>query len=224
MLSISPDITIVEKCVAWSDCDHWAWPRYDDHDKGLFAVFDWVLDLDAALSHVKQRKCCVQAGGACGVNPLYLSNYFDTVITLEPDPTNWQAMLANLRGCGNVKPLFGALSNRDGHCVVKREAEQQKNCGAGFVVDAEAGAPYYRIDGLNLDACDFIQLDIEGSELEALQGAAKTIEKFRPVIVIEETNFKRSAGASKYRAREWLINQGYRCVTMAHNDAVMVPC
>lgn len=41
------------------------------------------------------------------------------------------------------------------------------------------------IDNLNLSKCDFIKLDLEGSESVALIGATKTIEAFKPAILFE---------------------------------------
>lgn len=41
------------------------------------------------------------------------------------------------------------------------------------------------IDGLQLDACDFIKLDLEGAESIALYGAINTLKKFKPVILFE---------------------------------------
>jgi FkbM family methyltransferase len=40
-------------------------------------------------------------------------------------------------------------------------------------------------ESLQLDRLDFIKMDIEGSELKALQGAHNTIQHFRPLIMIE---------------------------------------
>jgi hypothetical protein len=45
--------------------------------------------------------------------------------------------------------------------------------------------PMLAIDSLNLDACDLIQLDVEGYEQFAIQGARRTIEAHRPVIIAE---------------------------------------
>jgi hypothetical protein len=59
------------------------------------------------------------------------------------------------------------------------------------------------IDDLELDACDAIQLDIEGYEYPALKGAERTIERFRPVIATENpsstvTNFLAQFGYIQY--------------------------
>jgi hypothetical protein len=36
----------------------------------------------------------------------------------------------------------------------------------------------------NLEQVDFVKMDIEGSELAALQGAEKTLRKFRPTLAV----------------------------------------
>ena len=41
------------------------------------------------------------------------------------------------------------------------------------------------IDDLNLQNCNFIQLDVEGYQMHALRGATYTIQRFKPVISVE---------------------------------------
>ena len=45
--------------------------------------------------------------------------------------------------------------------------------------------PIMTIDGLNLQKCDLIQLDVEGFEPQVIQGTKKTIDKFKPVVIME---------------------------------------
>lgn len=47
------------------------------------------------------------------------------------------------------------------------------------------------IDSLKLKSCDFIKIDVEGSETLVLMGAIETIEKYRPAIFFEE-NYKQT--------------------------------
>jgi hypothetical protein len=41
------------------------------------------------------------------------------------------------------------------------------------------------IDQLNLNACDFIKIDVEGMEEEVLRGGVQTISKYQPIIYAE---------------------------------------
>jgi FkbM family methyltransferase len=46
----------------------------------------------------------------------------------------------------------------------------------------------WTIDALMLDKCDFIKMDVEGSEILVLHGARRTIKQFKPVILFECTD------------------------------------
>ena len=41
---------------------------------------------------------------------------------------------------------------------------------------------------LNIDFCDFIKIDVEGYEREVLEGSVETINKFKPIIMMEINN------------------------------------
>jgi hypothetical protein len=62
-------------------------------------------------------------------------------------------------------------------------------------LDAPEGepVPVVTIDGLDLRACQFMKLDVEGMETEALRGAAKTIRRCRPFLYVENDRRARSA-------------------------------
>jgi hypothetical protein len=48
--------------------------------------------------------------------------------------------------------------------------------------------PMITIDSLGLDDIDLMQLDLEGFEYDALVGARETIERCKPVIIVESTS------------------------------------
>jgi len=67
------------------------------------------------------------------------------------------------------------------------------------------------LDEFNLPRVDVIKLDVEGMELEALEGAHRTIEKSRPILLIEKikTNAEqlgRWLSERRYTLREAGIN------------------
>ena len=54
------------------------------------------------------------------------------------------------------------------------------------------------LDGLKLQRCDLIKLDVQGSELSALQGAFETIESNRPVLYVENDQPDREQNLLNY--------------------------
>lgn len=67
------------------------------------------------------------------------------------------------------------------------------------------------LDDLKLVRADLIKIDVEGMEMEALQGASQTIERCRPIMLIEQIK----AGRDQLQA--WLAEQGYEVVDAGLN-------
>jgi FkbM family methyltransferase len=59
------------------------------------------------------------------------------------------------------------------------------------------------IDEYNLPRVDFIKLDVEGMELEALEGADKTIKNSRPILLVEKIK------SNTEEINRWLSDRGY---------------
>jgi FkbM family methyltransferase len=69
------------------------------------------------------------------------------------------------------------------------------------------------LDNLDLDPVDFIKLDVQGSELDALRGAAATLERDRPTLMIERPD---------QEIRDFLTSFGYRMYDYdPHQDRVV---
>ena len=195
------------------------WPDYDRRCAEV--VFDWEPDIDVALAHVKKFGCVVQAGGNCGVWPINLAKRFDRVLTFEPDPMNFTALAfntAHLKNVVRVQAALGVTSN-----LVGMEEPERENCGA-LRVGAGGLLPTLPLDLFAFVALDLLMLDVEGSELFALHGALKSIEKFRPVIVVEDKGLSDHYGYKKGDIEAWLAREfGYEVVARPHRDVVLVP-
>lgn len=160
----------------------WKWPADDEK---LFSIFNHVADIDKWVHLCDERSVVVQAGGAIGLFPLRLSHLFEVVYTFEARAENYDCLVSNCVA-PNVKAYNLALSDTHRRVSVTCDPPHTHNYGAGYIVDDDAGVDTVRIDDFNLPACDLIFLDIEGAELEALRGAYRTIEKFHPLIVVED--------------------------------------
>ncbi|RMG71925.1 MAG: FkbM family methyltransferase [Chloroflexi bacterium] len=189
------------------------WPA---HDTELQRVNDYVSDLTVMLSHVDRFDLAVQAGGACGVWPLALSNKFKTVITFEPEKLNYQCLQSNVFGVDNILAYESALSSRIGTGALK--LGESHNAGTYYLSEGQA-VSVVTLDSFDLPACDFIQLDIEGGEAAALLGALNTLEKFKPVVVLECKRLPHCPGA-EIESRALLESLGYVEVGRVHNDVI----
>ena len=155
------------------------WPEHDRHARG--AILGALPDLAHYVSLCPEKRVAVQAGGNVGVWPKELAKHFKEVLTFEPDAVNFACLTRNVTE-SNVMTFRVALGDELKSVGMARHAF---NCGA-HQVDGEGDIPMRTIDSLNLEHCDLIQLDIEGHERQALLGAKETIQRCRPVIVLEE--------------------------------------
>lgn len=191
------------------------WPK-EDRDCAR-AVFATPGDMEPALEHCKGFDVVVQAGGNCGVWPLWLSERFKAVYTFEPDPLNFYCLSRN---CAkpNIIKMQAALGDKTGFIDLARE---RRNIGAHYI-DGEGLIPTLCIDSLGLEACDYICLDIEGYELKALHGAKNTIEKYSPVIQVEDKGLSDKYGSFKGDIENWLISEyDYEVIARPHRDVIL---
>jgi FkbM family methyltransferase len=120
------------------------------------------------------------------------------VHAFEPQRLMFQLLCANvaLNSCTNVFTHHAAVgAASDVLLVPSLDPDARHNYGGVSVLDVLQGepVPVVTIDSLSLDVCQFIKIDVEGMETEALQGAAVTVGRFRPVLYVENDRQARSA-------------------------------
>lgn len=140
----------------------------------------------------KKRDVLIQAGGCVGLYPRRQAEDFKHVFTFEPDLENFECLQKNIAGIKNITAFNAALWLFPDSKV----NFFPKGYSTGFIgVDGSSVPskfPWVQtvsidslVERLHLTACDGIQLDIEGSELQALQGGIETLKKFKPVLQLE---------------------------------------
>lgn len=143
-----------------------------DHDEYSLGIIlphldpgDWVVDGGAFIGD--HTIAYLKAVGPEG-----------KVYAFEPNPAAYACLYHN---CSEAVTFNAGLSDRESF-VNYRAAD---NAGAGHVGADDGPIHLFTLDSLNLRRCDFLKLDIEGCEYEALVGAAKTIGQHKPVLWIE---------------------------------------
>lgn len=140
-----------------------------------------------------------------------------SVLSFEPQERMFYALAGNLalNNLFNVKAMNKAVGRYD--AVVDMPAPDYQLPGqfGGLALNGQANigqaiphtvpVELVTIDSLDLRRVDFIKIDIEGMEVDALEGALKTIERTQPVMLIEhhiagEANIRRFLAAIDYDA------------------------
>lgn len=173
--------------------------------------------IERALEVVPESKRCValDVGGHIGFWSRVLAHHFKRVVAFEPLPALGAHFLKNCDDCPNVKLIVCAASNVNDEIDIVTVAD---NSGNGHVLpDGEApGALTYRaqtvtIDSLNIHDVGLIKIDVEGWELPVIEGARTTIQRDRPVMVVEQKpgNAERY-GRTRMAAVDLLVSWGYK--------------
>jgi FkbM family methyltransferase len=199
----------------------WWWPADDEAARPVITR-DCDPAIRALVRHVDDRRAIVQAGANIGLYPVALSERFNMVVTAEPDPVNWACLSRNLEARDGLRRVaahnaaFGAAASQ---CTPTEV--HPNNCGAHRVAFGTGDVPVITIDSLGLEACGCIWLDVEGSELFALQGAVETISLFGPIICCEDKGLDHEFfGIERGSLQKFLAERGYREIDRIGRDKV----
>lgn len=163
------------------DLQAW-WPDYDHAPaKCLQFVKKGIPAIDVAVRYCRKRREVVQAGGHAGFWPLALSRLFEHVHAFEPERALFDCMTRNCQA-DNVTMYPDGLG-----AAPARVKFLAANSAGSWRVDPQGGHEIniVPVDSLGLQRCDAIMLDVEGYEVEVLRGAAETIARTSPVILVE---------------------------------------
>jgi FkbM family methyltransferase len=115
------------------------------------------------------------------------------VYAFEPDPECFERLVLSTKTYGWVRPARCAVGDEAGETAFFRTPRAEET-GWGTIFPTgeprrELRVPMITLDGslaeLGARRVDFIKIDVEGAEARVLQGAEKTIDRFRPAVYFE---------------------------------------
>ena len=136
-------------------------------------------------------------GANIGTHSIYFSNFCKKVYAFEPDGEIKKKLDFNIsiNKINNIVTVEKALSNSNSFREFFSPIGSNKGTGSLNYnhapknnrklkkVETVIGDEY--INQLRINKIDFIKLDVEGHEIDALSGLEKTINRFMPILLIE---------------------------------------
>lgn len=172
----------------------------------LFRAFAFVTDWSVA----------VDGGANIGDWTEAMAERFAVVHAFEPAAD----MMERLRGRAIANAVLHdeALFDQDGEGVLLGKKPRGRH-----VIPGNGGVRMVRLDNLGLASCGLIKLDLEGAEQRALRGAAETVARCRPVVIIEDAPELALRYGIAGEMTAVMAKLGYREAYRCWPDAVFVP-
>jgi FkbM family methyltransferase len=197
----------------------WLWPLRD-RKAWPYLTREENLTFPKTISNlIENKRTVIQAGGHCGLYPYQYSNLFEKVYTFEPEFTNFQCLTENVKGLENVNVFNLGIGNKNESRGINFS---KSNSGKHSISNESGGIEIITVDSMNISNVDLIHFDLEGFELFALQGSIKTIEKYKPLIVLETNDLCLSFGYSLQDLDKWLESINYRKLITWQDDTAYI--
>jgi FkbM family methyltransferase len=196
----------------------WCLLFYGDYEPHMRQMFNSLLEAGAVA---------VDVGANIGVHTLTLANLVGDsghVIAVEPNPTVRERLERNLQinEITNVVVYECALGANDDQMSLRiptAKSKESANPGLASLVALDTphnlvAVEVRRLDDLfnesGLERLDLVKIDVQGFEMQVLEGMTALIEKFRPAILFEYEDWAwQKGGGSLSSAQEFFKRKDY---------------
>jgi FkbM family methyltransferase len=193
---------------------------------GSFDIREVKLALELLLlrrKHYGDGVVAIDCGANIGAHTIDWAKTmtgWGSVIAIEAQERIFYALAGNIaiNNCFNAIAVHGAVSSESGLLQIPTPNYLVPGSFGSLELRQSSGNEYIgqkidygnlvnirklALDEYNLPRVDFIKIDVEGMELEVLQGAARSIERSRPIMLIEKIK------TDAVQLRSWLEARGY---------------
>lgn len=169
-------------------------------------------EVDVIEAIVRNRRRCLDVGANVGLYTYRFAQLFREVEAFEPIPRCAQIIAASkLR---NVRVHDLALSSRSGHASLSIPATGGPEATAlASLSNQFSGAESLVVDLRTLDSFEFtevdlIKIDVEGHEIQVLEGGLDTIKRELPTLLVEIEQ-RHHTNRSIHDIFDFILNLGY---------------
>lgn len=184
-------------------------------------LLGWEPEVRHIKDYASESALAIDVGANMGLwsYAMAKSGMFEKVLAFEPNPT----LTGDLKRAGfkNVTVIHKAVSSAPGtsHLKIPKQGDVLLSGWASLENQIDIDTDEFqellvetvRLDDLNLDGVGFIKIDVEGHELNVLEGARRFLSTNQPVCLIE------CRDRTKHQVEEFFVglHVGYRQVDTA---------
>lgn len=136
------------------------------------------------LEHLPNKRTFIDVGANIGIWSFPMIGKFKKIVGYEPSKQNIECLRANVGESIEIRTK--AVANFQGEAAFHQAG---KNCGDGKLcrpgIPSMYSVPVVKLDDENHENVDLIKIDVQGWELEVLQGALGIISTQRPWVIFE---------------------------------------
>jgi len=173
---------------------------------------------------VPNRRVAVDVGAYIGQWTEVMLAHFERVIAFEPYKASFDDLMSRCGCHPHLQAFKRAVLDRHGR--VSLVTPINKKVYSQYAVQTGSGTiRCTTIDLLCLEACDLLKIDVEGAELLVLKGAKATIQRCRPIIIVENLRklSEKHYGIPSEGVSHYLTELGYKKAFKKRPDVVWHP-
>jgi len=196
---------------------------------------NYEVELNLLDQFKDKNKDAIDIGVYRGVYSYKLSKLFNHIYSFEPNPLIYPYLKKNLsKIINNITLSNYALSNTDGSVnlkipnrsssIFKNNIEELYRLGCATIHEHNNFDNYkaFRVKKKKLDKVilknkkiGFVKIDVEGHEMEVIQGAEKLLKNNRPVLLVEIE--ERHSKKKIIYTIKYISSLGYKCFFVKNN-------
>jgi FkbM family methyltransferase len=206
---------------------------FDNYDDFVDMVEQSIVsDQYHTHNYLKEDSVVIDAGANVGIFSVFAAQqcFKGIIYAFEPSPYTFEILTKNIAGYKNIKSIHAGL----GDVAAKKNILVYPNSTTGNIMEDSSRAPLIFMEHVkkaelitvvtvddfveknHVAHVDFIKIDTEGYEAKILEGARKTIKKFKPVIAMSA--YHTPADRELLPKMVESISSGYRCDFVIGNE------
>jgi FkbM family methyltransferase len=164
--------------------------------------------LNTRRQHFGDGVVAIDCGANIGVHTIEWARFmygWGEVVAFEAQERVYYALCGNItmNNCFNAHAVWAAVGAENGQIAVpvpdyftpssfgslelrQRDGNEFIGQAVDYSPEKTKPTPLLALDGLDMHRLDFMKIDIEGMEMEALSGARNQIARFKPQMLIEK--------------------------------------